>query len=211
MLYFRQNTLSLFQAKKGLVKSWSNPVKIDLTESGKRMGEQLAEMRDTAQAIHVSQLIQNSFASAHSSQGSFNSLDRLSQASVDHSQSKRKTDPSRGCPINGPTASFNGPTAAFNGSTAVFSDASWLKDVSLGSQPPEQEQSRKKTAKPRQKSPAPQRSLQVQEDESADRPFVYCYVNGMGQESGDQNDADIGFDDTVTYLVKCRKKGSKFF
>ncbi len=72
--------------------------------------------------------------------------------------------------------------------SAVFSEASWMKDVSLGSQ--------------RQESPS------TADDDAADRPFAYCYVTDSGKESSDQNHAVIGFNENITYLIKCRKKGN---
>jgi len=83
--------------------------------------------------------------------------------------------------------------ATASSASDVFSDASWLKDVSLGVQHQEQQQ-----AEPNKLNPDTNTRI---------RTFLYCYVSGSGQESGDQAEADIGFEDSVAYLIKCRKTG----
>ena len=92
--------------------------------------------------------------------------------------------------------SSNGPATT----SAAFSSASWLDDLSMGSQ-----------NWPQEDHPV---AADVGNDDlgdcEGDRPLAYCYISDTGQESGSQNDAKIGFDDDdkVTYLVKCRKKGN---
>ena len=95
--------------------------------------------------------------------------------------------------------SSNGP-ATTSATSAAFSSASWLDDLSMGSQ-----------NWPQEDHPV---AADVGNDDlgdcEGDRPLAYCYITDTGQESGSQNDAEIGFDDDdeVAYLVKCRKKGN---
>ena len=86
--------------------------------------------------------------------------------------------------------------ATVSSASAVFSDASWLNDVSLGEQP----QQRQQQEKPNQLNPDTNVRTNGQ--------FLYCYVTESGQESGDQAEADIGYEDSVAYLIKCRKAGN---
>ena len=95
--------------------------------------------------------------------------------------------------------SSNGP-ATTSATSAAFSSASWLDDLSMGSQ-----------NWPQEDHPV---AADVGNDDlgdcEGDRPLAYCYITDTGQESGSQNDAENGFDDDdeVAYLVKCRKKGN---
>ena len=132
------------------------------------MGMKLAETRETAQAIHESRLSQHSFVGVpiHNTQNSLDCQNCYTEASDINS---RKSEAA--------------------GST-LFSDASWLNDISLGTQQQhrqstQHQQFEKKITKQPQPGSSPLQRQDLKEEPS-NGLFVYCYIDERGQESGDQ-------------------------
>ncbi len=151
------------------------------------MAQTLIDYRQTAAAMHNSQM--DSCSTANNSQSS------TSIPEVNNSQSNSVMSTVKTSQRSSLSAAIARRDSLTNHSSAAFSDASWLQDVSLGTQD--------------YQLPQQQQQPELLQQSLTDRPFVYCYVDGSGQETGDQMKADIGFDDGVTHLVKCRKIGKR--
>lgn len=143
------------------------------------MAEKLIGLHVEALSIHTSQTADNSRV-VNSTRGAAASSGSA-VLTINSSQTGANSQPGN-----------NSRSATASSGSAVFADASWLKDVSLGAQPQPRE-------KPKQLDP----DTNVPKGQ-----FLYCYVTDSGKESGDQEDAEIGYEDSVAYLIKCRKTGN---
>jgi hypothetical protein len=163
------------------------------------VAQTLIDYRQTAAALHNSQM--DSCSTVNNSQSS------TSIPEVNNSQSNSVVSTVKTSQRSSLSAAIARRDSLRNHSSAAFSDASWLQDVSLGTQdyqlPQQQQPELLQQQMPQQQQP------ELLQQSPTDRPFVYCYVDGSGQETGDQMEADIGFDVGVTHLIKCRKIGNR--
>ena len=183
----------MFQVKKELVVAWSNPKKLKLSDSGMELAQKLANARATADSIDsVNDSVNDSLSS---SQADTSSKPRDPIKTNNNSDPRGTIKTKNNSNPRGKMKRVDNNTTKPRGSSAAdFSDASWLEDVSLGTQ------SKQKPVNT------------VTKPVNANPPgrFVYCYYTSSGpsgHESGDQNDAEVGFEDSVAYLIKCRKTG----
>ena len=171
----------MFQVKKELVVAWSNPKKLKLSDSGMELAQKLANARATADSIDSVNDSVNGSLSSSQADSSSKPRDPIKTKNNSNPRGKMKRVD-------------NNNTKPRGSSAADFSDASWLEDVSLGTQSKQKPVST--ATKPVNANPP--------------GLFVYCYYTSSGpsgHESGDQNDAEVGFEDSVAYLIKCRKTG----
>jgi len=143
------------------------------------LAEKLIGSHVEALSIHTSQTADNSRAVNSTRGAASNSGSAV--ITINSSQTEANNQPGN-----------NSRSATASSGSAVFADASWLKDVSLGAQPQLRE-------KPKQLDP---------DTNVPNGQFLYCYVTDSGQETGDQTDSKLGYEDSVAYLIKCRKTGN---
>ena len=163
-----------------------------LTESGRKMAENLINVRETAEIqASSSDLVDNSYGTSSipnvgSKVNVSSSKTTQPDINTDDSMESKSCDSRKFLSKNPSTQSKLRTT---QGNITSFDDPSWL-DGLLNDEI--------EISTSTSKHSAPKTSLYTRNKE-----LRYCYITDKGHESNDQNDAEVDIDNGVSYLVGC--------
>ena len=163
-----------------------------LTESGRKMAENLIKVRETAEIqASSSELVDNSYpTSSIPNVGSKVDLSPSKTAQPDiNSDDSMESKSCNSRTRLSKNASTQSKLSTTQDNITSFDDPSWLEgllndEIEISSST--------------SKHPAAKTSLYTRNKE-----FRYCYITDKGHESNDQNDAEVDIDNGVSYLVGC--------